>query len=92
MDTLPETVTEYRRTRIFTNEDVPAALTRAHDTKPGVWGRLEVLRGSLRYHVLEGDHVGTYTINKGEAGVITPAVKHRVEPTGPASFQVVFLR
>lgn len=92
MDKLPPTVTEYRRTRVFTDQDVPAALTRDHDTKPGVWGRLEVQQGAVVYRVLEGEHAGEYRVEAGASAVITPATRHRVELIGPVMFQVVFLR
>jgi tellurite resistance-related uncharacterized protein len=92
MDTLPAGVSEHRRTRVFTEEDVPQGLLSDHRTRAGSWGHLEVSEGVLRYHVLEGEHVGEYMLGIGEPGVITPGVRHRVELLGPVRFHVVFLR
>src|SRR5690606_311089 len=52
MKTLPDAVRPYRRTPVFTEATVPAALLRAHTTKAGTWGRILVLEGRLRYRIL----------------------------------------
>ena len=92
MKTLPPDAVAYKQTRLFTEADVPRAITTAHTTRAGVWGRLEVLSGTVRYCILEGDAAGTYALSPERPGVIEPTVLHRVELSGPATFQVVFLR
>ena len=85
---LPADVSPYRRTPTFTEATVPAALTREHSTKAGVWGLLTVLSGKLRYvvpdedleHVLEPDH----------RAVIKPEQIHYVRPVGKVQFYVEF--
>jgi tellurite resistance-related uncharacterized protein len=88
--TLPAAATVYRRTPAFTELTVPAALTRWHDTKPGVWGRIVVEQGRLRYHMLEQGE--TIDLTAGESAVIEPQAPHKVEPLGAVVFFVEFLR
>lgn len=91
MKPLPANVSTYHRTPEFSEATVPAALTRRHTTKAGVWGSIRVLEGSLRYRILEPereDHV----LTPGSPGVVEPQVPHEVEPLGPVRFFVEFLR
>ena len=41
----------YQQTPVFTEHSVPAGLLRDHATKRGVWARIEVLAGALRYRI-----------------------------------------
>ena len=50
---LAESAKPYRRTAIFTQATVPAALLRAHSTKDGVWGVVHVLEGRLGYRICD---------------------------------------
>lgn len=78
----------YRSTPIFDAETLPGALRRAHSTKPGVWGRLNVLKGSVRYVVEEtGAHLD---LNAGDFVIILPEQLHHVEPLGDMQMQVSF--
>jgi tellurite resistance-related uncharacterized protein len=89
--TLPPDVSAYQRTREFTEATVPDALRRRHTTKPGVWARIQVLEGSLRYRILEPvpeEHV----LSPERFGVVEPEVPHEVEPLGTVRFFVEFLR
>lgn len=93
MSQLPDDAVAYRASPLFSGDDVPAAMTQSHTTRAGVWGRLEVRQGSLRYHVLEGEHTGVYVLTPGVPGIIAPTVPHRVEIVDPTvQFQIVFLR
>lgn len=91
MKTLPEDVVAYRRTPEFSEQSVPAALQRAHTTKAGVWGRLVVLEGALRYRILEPKEEA-HRLTPDNGGVIEPEVPHQVEIDGPVRFFVEFLR
>ena len=91
MKTLPPNAVPYQRTREFSEATVPAGLLRRHTTKPGVWARIQVLEGSLRYRILEPvreEHV----LSPEQPGVVEPEVPHEVEPQGPVRFFVEFLR
>ena len=70
---------------------VPEALRRRHTTKSGVWGRICVLEGSLRYRILEPlqeEHMLTPHLT----GIVEPEIPHEVQPVGTVRFYVEFLR
>ena len=84
----PDDMKVFKSTPVFTEETVPAGLLKDHSLKSGVWGRLVVLEGSLRF--CEGDlrvEVGPETLWH-----VLPDVTHFVEVVGPVSFRVDFLR
>lgn len=87
---LPGGLELVRTTAAFTARTVPAGLLREHRIAAGVWGRLRVLEGSVRF-VLEatGDH---RDVRAGEHQVIEPEVPHRVEPSDDVVFLVEFHR
>ena len=90
MPSLPPGVVPYRRTPTFTARSVPQDLLREHSTKAGVWGRIVVLAGSVRYQPIECDE--SFVLGPGEVGIVAPTAPHRVEPSGDATFYVEFLR
>ena len=77
----------YKSTPVFDEATIPAGLRRDHSTKAGVWGLIRVLEGSLRVDY-EGGAVRL--LGEGEAGLIQPEEKHRVEPLGRVRMQVDF--
>ncbi|MEM9177761.1 MAG: DUF1971 domain-containing protein [Myxococcota bacterium] len=91
MKTLPDAAQAYKRTPEFTETTVPAGLERRHDTKAGVWGRIRVLEGRLRYRILEPD-VEEHVLEPGLDGIVEPQVPHHLEMLGPVRFFVEFLR
>lgn len=90
-DSLPEELVKYGGTPVFTEKTVPERLLRAHDTKPGVWGKLIVLDGALDY-VIPGFPDAHKRIEAGDYGVIEPEMKHYVTPLGAVTFRVDFYR
>jgi tellurite resistance-related uncharacterized protein len=91
MKQLPPDVVPYHRTAEFTESTVPRGLLRRHTTKPGVWGRICVLEGSLRYRILEPVQE-EQLLSAERYGVVEPEVHHEVEPVGRVRFYVEFLR
>ena len=91
MPALPPEVAVYRRTPSFDESSVPRALLEAHSTKAGVWGRIVVEEGRLRYELL-GEPADLWVLRPGVPGVIAPEAKHRVVPLGPVRFFIEFLR
>lgn len=87
----PDDLEAYRRTPDFDNASVPAGLLRAHQTKSGVWGRIEVLQGRLDY-VLEPPGERRIPLAKGETAHIPPERPHHVSLDPGCRFRVVFLR
>ena len=91
MKELPENVKPYKRTPEFTAETVPSGLLRDHNTKPGVWGKIVVLEGTLLYRILEPE-VEEHRLDPEHPGVVEPTVKHEVEVQGDVRFYVEFHR
>jgi tellurite resistance-related uncharacterized protein len=91
MRALPDDVAPYKRTPEFTQDTVPAGLVGEHRTKPGVWGKIVVLEGRLRYHILE-PAPETVELDPTRHGVVEPEMAHRVEPVGDVRFYVEFHR
>lgn len=87
---LPDAAAAYRTTDEFDEQTLPAGLRRDHTTRAGVWGRVEVLAGRLRFvmPVLAIDRV----IEAGGHAIIPPELPHHVEPVGSVRMRVVFLR
>ncbi|HZF49538.1 MAG TPA: DUF3565 domain-containing protein [Polyangiaceae bacterium] len=88
---MPSGYVAYRRTPVFTAETIPQGLLSRHSTKAGVWGRLEVLSGTVAF-VLEGAGEAREVLRAGESVVIVPEVEHRVELLGPVELRVEFYR
>jgi tellurite resistance-related uncharacterized protein len=87
---LPSDFVAYKRTPEFTAATVPKGLTKDHATKPGVWARINVLEGRLRYRVPALNR--EFELASGTPGVVIPEVLHYVEPIGEVRFFVEFLR
>ena len=87
---LPAHFVPYKRTPIFTEESVPAALRNDHSTKTGVWGKIIVEEGRLRYRV--GPLDVDVELSPDNGGIVIPEVLHSVEPLGPVRFFVEFYR
>jgi len=91
MKALPEGVSEYARTREFSESSIPANLLRRHRTRPGAWGRIVVLEGRLRYRILE-PAIEEIELSPNRHGIVEPQVEHEVEPIGKVRFHVEFWR
>lgn len=90
MKSLPDHVRAYSRSPTFDETTVPAGLRKDHQTKPGVWGVINVVSGSLRYVIAAtGDE---FSLTPDSPGVVEPEALHNVAPLGPVSFYVEFYR
>jgi len=87
----PEHARPYKRTGEFDAISVPAGLLARHTTKRGVWARIHVLAGRLRYRIHEPFELEEI-IEPGCPGVVLPEVPHEVEPIGDVRFFVEFHR
>lgn len=87
----PEGLVAYRRTPEFDETTIPAGLRSEHATKRGVWARIHVVSGALRYRVGAPIH-RSFRVVPASGAVIVPEVPHRVEPDGPVRFFVEFSR
>jgi tellurite resistance-related uncharacterized protein len=91
MDELPRDAVPYKRTPEFDKESTPEGLLESHRTKPGTWGEVVVLEGSILYRVLE-PAIREYQLTAGCPGIITPAIRHAITPSRDARFYVQFYR
>ena len=91
MQSLPETVSAYRKTPEFSAETTPKALLNAHKTKAGSWALIRVIEGEVEYYIVEPDDE-FLVLNPDQNGVIEPEVLHRVRPRPGARFFVEFYR
>ena len=87
---LPDNFVPYKQTPVFTEESVPAGLKKDHSTKAGVWAKIVVTEGKLRYHInaLKTE----MELSQDKIGIIVPEVLHSVEPLGTVRFFVEFYR
>ena len=88
---VPEDVVPTSHTPEFTERTVPDGLKANHATAPGVWGRIIVTAGRLRYRV-DALGLAVELIPEAPPGVVVPEVLHGVESAGPVRFHVEFLR
>lgn len=92
---LPPGAAPYRRTDEFTELTIPDGLKRAHRTKPGVWAKIIVEEGKLRF-VRESEQSGSpgraRVLRASAFAVVPPEAPHHVEAVGPVRFYVEFWR
>jgi len=79
----------YKRTPEFTTT-IPAGLLKDHSTKAGVWARIVILAGRLRYRVEAFD--ASFELTPEQPGVVVPEVLHFIAPLGEVRFFVEFYR
>ena len=87
---LPERVVAYQHTPVFTERSIPANLRTKHITTAGVWARITVTEGMLRYRVDALDI--EIDLAPGRPGIVVPELTHSVQPIGAVRFSVEFLR
>ncbi|WP_339673581.1 DUF1971 domain-containing protein [Dasania marina] len=89
MKDLPNDVIAYKKTPEFDESTVPKGLLKAHQTKVGVWGKINILAGQLEYSILEPE-LETVVLSTEQHGVVEPTVLHQVKPLGKVRFYVEF--
>jgi tellurite resistance-related uncharacterized protein len=87
----PDGLALQRTTDDLDAESVPRGLLRAHHLAEGVWGRLQVKDGSLRF-VWEDEGAGAVDLSAGDSVVIPPKVLHHAEPASDVRFVIEFYR
>lgn len=90
-ETLPSDVRLVRTTPELDEASVPPGLLGAHRVAEGVWGRLVVRSGSLRF-VFDDDPHGARSVAAGGHVVIPPRRVHHLEIDQPVTFVVEFHR
>ena len=87
---LPGGLEVVRTSREWDESTMPAALRRAHRVAPGVWGRLQVREGRIRFRADTSPPLDV-VVEAGSSQPIPPETDHDVEPQGDARFSVEFL-
>lgn len=91
MSELPATAVAYFETVEFTEHTAPDPLLHCHATRAGVWARVHVKQGRLRYRTLDGAQASA-VVTPGHDAVIEPIVPHRLEIESPVRFRIELLR
>ncbi len=91
METLPDGVSRYAESPVFSEASIPANLRRAHRTRAGTWAKIVVLEGRLLCRVLEPE-IREAELSPGTPGVVGPGVPHEVAPAGEVRFLLEFYR
>ena len=91
MEDLPQGVTRYAKSPEFTEQSIPEALRTSHLTGEGIWGKIVILEGRLRYRILE-PQMREMELSPGTLGIVVPEIAHEVEAMGKVRFHVEFYR
>ena len=91
MKSLPETVVAYKKTPTFTDADIPEAMLNTHATKSGVWGVLNIVKGSVAY-CIDNEAEEKYKLQQDDKGVIEPTVSHHLEFSEPFELYIEFYK
>jgi tellurite resistance-related uncharacterized protein len=89
--TLPDEVVCYRRVGPFDKNSLPAGLLREHRLKPGVWGVVTMVSGTIGFTWDDPDG-GSIEVVAPDSLVIPPDVPHHVDATGPFVLEIGFFR
>ncbi|MGF6147304.1 Tellurite resistance protein TehB homolog [Kingella potus] len=84
----------YKQMPVWHAADIPAAFLARHNTQEGTWGKLRVLTGRLKFHLLDGqDNILSTAEITPESGVhtIEPQQWHKIEAlSGDLAMQLEF--
>lgn len=90
---LPPGLEHGRTTDVFDEHTAPAGLLRAHRVADGVWARLVVHTGALRFRFADDPPDRSRIVAAGDTVVIPPARFHHVAfDQGPVTFAIEFHR
>ena len=87
---LPVDLTIVRTTAVWDEASTPPALRRAHRIAAGVWGRLCVLEGRIRFRA-DTDPPLDVVVEAGATQAIPPSTDHDIEAEGHVRYFLEFL-
>lgn len=90
MQSIPDTVAKYQTTPIFDEESVSEAFLVPHCTKRGVWAKIVVVEGQLRYFL--EDPPEERQLVPGQPAIVAPRERHCIQPVGKVRFYIEFYR
>jgi len=91
MRSIPSHVVAYKKTPEFDETCIPKGLLKAHQTKDGVWGKIIIVEGQLKYRIIEPEEE-VIILNDASPGIVEPTMFHEVEAIGKVRFYVEFYR
>jgi tellurite resistance-related uncharacterized protein len=91
MKKLPANVKSYKKTTTFDEHSIPKGLLQDHSTRPGVWGKIIVLEGSIRY-IIQSEPIEKIVLTPDVEGIVEPEMLHYLEPTGTVRLYVAFYK
>ncbi len=81
MNKIPENFVKYKSTPVFTKNDVPKMFIHLHNTRAGVYGKICVLAGTLKFFGFtkrKGNIEQEISIEAGDFTVSPPEYWHKV--------------
>lgn len=82
----------YRQIGPFDADSLPRGLLAEHRLKPGSWGRVTMLSGTIGF-AWDDDAAGDpITLSAGDVMLVPPQRPHHLELCGPFVLQIEFLR
>ncbi|NRD72919.1 DUF1971 domain-containing protein [Shewanella sp. VB17] len=82
MSTIPNDFVHYKSTAVFTQTNVPKMFLHLHNTKAGVYGKIHVLTGQLKFYGFtdrRGEIEQEIMIESGCSAISPPQYWHKVE-------------
>ena len=94
MNKIPENFVKYKSTPVFTKNSVPKMFLHLHNTRTGVYGKICVISGTLKFFGFahrKGDIEQEISIEAGHFAISPPEYWHKVEfTTEETTFRVDF--
>lgn len=82
MKSIPKSFVHYKSTPIFTQDNVPKMFLHLHNTRAGVYGKIKVLSGTLKFYGFterRGEIEIEETLTEGQFLCSPPEYWHKVE-------------
>ena len=86
---LPDDVRCYKRIGPFRGDEIPQGLLREHRLKEGVWGRMKLLDGSLRF-IWDDGSGEVAQLDSPDFVIVPPIIPHHLENTEDAQISIEF--
>ncbi|MCD5375398.1 DUF1971 domain-containing protein [Candidatus Gracilibacteria bacterium] len=92
---IPKTYYKYKEMPIWENDTIAPGLLKIHNTKIGVYGKINVMLGELEYTVYDGEdgnEVSTTILTPSNPGIAKPQEWHKIKPLGKMKMFVEFYK
>ena len=87
----PENMVVVRSGPVWDESDMPSGLQRSHRIASGIWGRLNVQEGQVRFRAQTSPGIDI-TLRAPTSHYIPPELAHDIEPIGSARFSIEWLK